>query len=64
VILTHEWMVVILGTLGAVHLAALVFAIWAVRDVGRMTRAVAGLVYQEEEKTRTLLQELCAPRSR
>jgi hypothetical protein len=51
---SNEGVVVILGILGAVDLAAQVFAICAVRDVDRMTRAVAGLVYQEEERTRTL----------
>ena len=45
---------------GLVAFGLLGFAIWAVRDVARMTRAVAGLVYQEEEKTRTLIKDVSA----
>lgn len=55
--MTHEWLAVILVGGGVLALAMLAFAIWAVRDVLRMTRAVAGLVDQEEEKTRTLLRD-------
>lgn len=50
---------------GVVQLAGLVllgvFLIRGQQDIARMTRAVAGLVYQEEEKTRTLLKELLSP---
>ncbi len=50
---------------GVVQLAGLVILILGQRaiarsaeEIARMTRAVAGLVYQEEEKTRALLKEL------
>lgn len=63
--MTHEGLAALFVVGAVVHLAVLGFAIWAVIDVGRMTRevvrmtrAVAGLVYQEEEKTRARLDEL------
>lgn len=49
------WIVVVNGL---VQLVGLVLLIRGQRDIARMTRAVAGLVYQEEEKTRTRLEEL------
>ncbi len=58
--MTHEALAVLIAVAAVISLALLGFAIWAVRDVARMTRAVAGLVYQEEEKTRTRLDELFA----
>ena len=49
------WIVVVNGV---VQLVGLILLVLGQRDIARMTRAVAGLVYQEEEKTRTLLSEL------
>ena len=56
--MTHEGLAALLVIGGVIALGLLGFAIWAVRDVARMTRAVAGLVYQEEEKTRTLIKDV------
>jgi hypothetical protein len=49
------WIVVVNGV---VQLVGLILLILGQRDIARMTRAVAGLVYQEEGKTRTLLTDL------
>lgn len=56
--MTHEWLAALLVTGGVITAGLLTFAIRAVRDIARMTRAVAGLVYQEEEKTRTLIKDV------
>ena len=53
------WIVVVNGLVQLAGLVLLgVFLVHGQREIARMTRAVAGLVYQEEEKTRTLLKDL------
>ncbi|MGH7334278.1 MAG: hypothetical protein ACREKS_16345 [Candidatus Rokuibacteriota bacterium] len=49
---------------GLVQLAGLVMMIRNHREIVRMTRGLAGLVYQESEKTRARLDELLGPASR
>ena len=44
----------------AVPIAGFVYIARILREVTRITRAVAGLVHQEEEKTRARLDELIA----
>ncbi len=55
------WIVVMNGL---VQLAGLVVMIRNHREIVRMSRGVAGLVYQESEKTRARLDELLGPGSR
>jgi len=43
---------------GVVQLVGLVILIRGQRDMVRTVRAVAGLVYQEEQKTRLLVRDL------
>jgi len=53
------WIVVVNGLVQLAGLVLLgVLLVRGQREIARMTRAVAGLVYQEEEKTRTLLKDL------
>ena len=53
------WIVVINGLVQLAGLVILgVVLIRGQRDIARMTRAVVGLVYQEEEKTRALFTGL------
>jgi len=49
------WIVVVNGL---VQLAGFIVMIQNHREIVRMTRGVAGLVYQESEKTRARLDEL------
>ena len=60
--MTFEGLTWIVVVNGAVQLAGLVFLgvflSRGLQEITRMTRAMAGLVYQEEEKTRALLQDL------
>lgn len=49
------WIVVVNGI---VQLVGLIVLVLGQRDIARITRAVAGLVYQEGQKTRTLLSEM------
>jgi hypothetical protein len=49
---------------GLVQLAGLILMIRNHREIVRMTRGLAVLVYQESEKTRTRLDELLGPASR
>jgi hypothetical protein len=49
---------------GLVQLAGLILMIRNHREIVRMTRGLAGLVYQESEKTRARLDELLGPASR
>lgn len=51
------WIVVVNGL---VQLAGLVILLLGQRDIARMLRVVAALVYQEEDKTRARLEELGA----
>lgn len=60
---THTDLLIVLTVAACIHVGALVFAIWAaldgrkmVAEAQRLTKAVAGLVIQEEEKTRQLLR--------
>ncbi|MBI4611911.1 MAG: hypothetical protein HY726_23210 [Candidatus Rokubacteria bacterium] len=56
------WIVVVNGLVQLAGLITLVIlavrGLRAAGEISRMTRAVAGLVIQEEEKTRALLKEL------
>jgi hypothetical protein len=56
------WIVIVNGLVQLAGLLVLVIlavkGLRAVSDISRMVRAVAGLVVQEEEKTRGLVQEL------
>lgn len=55
------WIVVVNGVVQLAGLVILgVYLHRGHREILRMTRAVAGLVYQEEEKTRTRLEDLGA----
>jgi hypothetical protein len=56
-----SWIVI---TNGLVQLAGLILMIRNHREIVRMTRGLAGLVYQESEKTRARLDELLGPASR
>jgi len=67
--MTFEGLTWIVVVNGAVQLAGLVLLgvflirgqseiVRGLQEITRMTRAMAGLVYQEEEKTRALLQDL------
>lgn len=53
------WIVVVNGLVQIAGLVLLgVFLIRSQRELVRLVRAVAGLVYQEEQKTRILLKDL------
>jgi len=55
------WIVVLNGVVQLAGLVLLgVFLVRGQQEIARMTRAVAGLVYQEEEKTRTVIRDLVA----
>jgi hypothetical protein len=56
-----SWIVI---TNGLVQLAGLILMIRNHREIVRMTRGLAGLVYQESERTRARLDELLGPASR
>jgi hypothetical protein len=60
-----SWIVI---TNGLVQLAGLILGLILMirnhREIVRMTRGLAGLVYQESEKTRARLDELLGPASR
>jgi hypothetical protein len=56
-----SWIVI---TNGLVQLAGLILMIRNHREIVRMTRGLACLVYQESEKTRARLDELLGPASR
>lgn len=62
------WIVIVNGLVQLSGLLALGFlavrGLRELREVARMTRAVAGLVHQESDTTRTRLDELLGPRSR
>lgn len=60
VTVTHEMLALLLPLMAVVIVAGFAFMIYMARDLGRMVKAVAGLVYQEAEKTRATL----APRDR
>jgi hypothetical protein len=52
----HDVMLAIIIAGFAIQIAGLVILVLNLKESIRMTRAVAGLVYQEEEKTRALLR--------
>lgn len=55
------WIVVVNGLAQLAGLVLLgVFLVRGQQEIARMTRAVAGLVYQEEEKTRAVIKDLLA----
>ena len=69
--MTHEglaWVVVVNGAIQLTGLIVIItlgiIGIKGHREVTRMTRAVAGLVYQESDKTRARLDELFGRSSR
>jgi hypothetical protein len=49
------FMGVFLGVVALLVIAGFVYIAYLTRDVGRMVKAVAGMVYQEAEKTRARL---------
>ncbi|HEV8437571.1 MAG TPA: hypothetical protein VGT40_05715 [Methylomirabilota bacterium] len=65
--MTHEalWIVVINGLVQLAGLVVIItLGVKGHRELTRMTRGVAGLVYQESEKTRARLDELFGRSSR
>ena len=59
------WIVVVNGLVQLAGLIVIVVvSVRNHREIVRMTRGVAGLVYQESEKTRARLDEFLGPRSR
>jgi hypothetical protein len=58
-----SWIVVVNGLVQLSGLLLLgVFLVRGHREMIRMTRAVAGLVYQENERTRARIDEALGPR--
>ena len=62
--MTLEGLTWVVALNGLIQLSGLVVIIRYERQLARMTRAVAGLVYQESDKTRTRLDELFGRDSR
>lgn len=56
--MTLEWLIWIAVINGAVQLVGFAILILGQRELMRMVRAVAGLVYQEEQKTQILVRDL------
>jgi hypothetical protein len=56
----HELLAVFLGVVAVLILATFAWTVYLTRDLGRMVKAVAGMVYQEAEKARASL----SPRER
>jgi hypothetical protein len=53
--MSHELLAAFLAVAVVLIIAGFVRIAYLTRDVGRMVKAVAGLVYQEAEKTRASL---------
>ena len=55
----HGWIIVLIATTSLAEVLGLAFIAYLTwsgqRELARMTRAVAGLVMQEEEKTRAMI---------
>jgi len=49
---THEMLQIFFGIVAVLIIAILAWKVYHTRDIGRMVKAVAGLVHQEAEKTR------------
>ena len=58
--MTHEMLAVFLAVVAVLIIAGFAWMVYLTRDIGRMVKAVAGMVYQEAEKTRASL----SPRER
>jgi len=52
---THEMLAILLVVVVALILATFAWMVYLTRDIGRMVKAVAAMVYQEAEKTRASL---------
>jgi hypothetical protein len=52
---THEMLAVFLAVVAILIIATFAWTVYLTRDVGRMVKAVAGMVYQEAKKTRASL---------
>lgn len=60
-----SWIVIANGIIQLTGLVVIIaIAVRGDRDLARLSRGVAGLVYQESEKTRARLDELLGPRPR
>ena len=60
-----SWIVIANGVVQLTGLIViLVIGVRGHRELVRLSRGIAGLVYQESEKTRALLDELLGPASR
>ena len=53
--MTHEMLAVFLAVVAVLIIATFAWMVYLTRDIGRMVKAVAGMVYQEAEKTRASL---------
>ena len=53
--MTHEMLAIFLAVVAVLIIAGFVRIAYLTRDIGRMVKAVAGMVYQEAEKTRASL---------
>lgn len=53
--MTHEMLAIFLGIVAVLIIAGFAWMVYLTRDIGRMVKAVAGMVYQEAEKTRARL---------
>jgi hypothetical protein len=51
----HEMLAVLLAIVAVLIIAGIAWMAYLTRDISRMVKAVAGLVYQEAEKTRASL---------
>ena len=53
--MTHEMLAIFLAVVAVLIIAGFVRMAYLTRDIGRMVKAVAAMVYQEAEKTRASL---------
>ena len=53
--MTHEMLAIFLAVVAVLIIAGFVRIAYLTRDIGRMVKAVVGMVYQEAEKTRASL---------
>ena len=58
--MTHEMLAVFLAVVAVLIIATFAWMVYLTRDIGRMVKAVVGMVFQEAEKTRASL----SPRQR
>ena len=52
---THEMLAIFLAVVAVLIIAGFAWMVYLTRDIGRMVKAVAGMVYQEAEKARARL---------